>query len=110
MIKVTSKASGGKSTSSGKDKKFGVIVLGGTGKFFQKLLFNRRDSGDNLRDVVYLAGMAKIRAICRRMMVPDRPGNVLLNVLLKRLGYVFYLPAVAVAHNLMNGIVVVMGR
>ena len=35
--------------------------------------------GDNLRDAVCPAGMEKIRADLRKLIVPDWPGNVLLN-------------------------------
>ena len=48
--------------------------------------------GDNLRDAVCPAGMGKIKVVLRRMMAPDWPGNVLLNVLLQSLGHTFYVP------------------
>ena len=35
--------------------------------------------GDDLKSAIFLTGTRKIRAILRRMMVSDRPGNVLLN-------------------------------
>ena len=42
--------------------------------------------GNNLRGAVCLAGMKKIRAALRRIMVSDWPGNVLLNAFLQPLG------------------------
>ena len=70
------------STSSGKDREFGVTVLAGTGRVFQTMLSNSRVMGDDLRKAVFLTGTGKIRAISRRMMVSHRPGNMLLNAFL----------------------------
>ena len=44
------------------------------------------------------------------MMVSDRPMNMLLDVLLKPLGCMFYVSTIAVAHKLINNIIVVMDR
>ena len=52
-----------RSTSSGKDKEFGVTLLAGTGRVFQEMLANSRVMGDNLRSAVFLAATGKIRAI-----------------------------------------------
>ena len=77
-----------RSTSSGKDREFGVTVLAG----FPKDLSNSRIMGNDLRGAVCLAGTRKIRAILGRMMVSDQPGNVLLNAFLQPLVYTSYLP------------------
>ena len=69
-----------KSTSSGRDIEFGVTVLAGTGRVFQKMLSNSRVMGNDLRSAVFLAGTGKIRAMLRRMMVSDQPRNMLLKV------------------------------
>ena len=50
-----------KITYLGKDREFGVTVLAGTGRVFQKMPSNSRVMGDNLRGAVYLAGNGKIR-------------------------------------------------
>ena len=72
-----------KSTSfSGKDREFGVTVLAGTERVFQKMLSNGRVIDDDLRSAVFLAGTGKIRAILERMIVSDRSGNMLLNAFL----------------------------
>ena len=60
-----------RSTSSGKDREFGVTVLAGTGRVLQRMLPNSRVMGDNLRGAVFLVGTGKIRAVLGRMMVPD---------------------------------------
>ena len=65
---------------------------------------------NNLTGAIYLAGTGKIRAVLRRMVVFDWPGNVLLNAFLQPLRSRFYIPTVAVAHKLINVIVVVMDR
>ena len=44
------------------------------------------------------------------MMVSDRPGNMLLNAFLQPLGCTSYVPTIAVAHKLIDNIIVVMGR
>ena len=74
-----------RNTSSGKDREFGVTVLAGTGSVFQKMLSNSRVMGNNLRGPVCLAGMGKIRAVLRRLMVSDRAGKVLLNAFVQTL-------------------------
>ena len=66
--------------------------------------------GGNLRSAAFLAGTGKIRAILRRMMVSDRPGNMLLNVFLQPLGCTSYVPTIAVAHKFIDDIIVVMGN
>ena len=66
--------------------------------------------GGDLRSAVFLAGTGKIKAILRRMMVYNRPGNMLLNAFLQPLGCTFYIPTIAVAHKLIDNIIVVMGR
>ena len=65
-----------KSTSSGKDKEFGVTLV------LQKVLSNIRVMDNKLRRAVCLAGTGKIRAVLKRMRVSDRPGNKLLNTFL----------------------------
>ena len=87
-----------RSTSSGKDREFDVTVLAGIGRDFQKMLSNSRVMDDNLRGAVFLAGMGKIRAVLGRMMVSNRPGNVLLNAFLQPLGCMSYIWTIAVAH------------
>ena len=67
---------------STKYKEFGITVFTGTGRVLQNMS-NSRVVGDNLRGAVYLAGMGKIRAVLKSMMVPDRPKNVLLNAFLQ---------------------------
>ena len=74
-----------RSTSTNKDREFGVTVLAGTGRVFQKMLSNSRVMGDNLTSAVFLAGTGKIRAILGKMMVSDRPENMLLNAFLQPL-------------------------
>ena len=99
-----------RSTSSGKDREFGVTVLAETGRIFQKMLSDSRIMGDDLRSAVFLSGTAKIRAILGKMMVSDRPGNILLNAFLQPLECTPYVPTVAVAHKLVNNIIVVMSK
>ena len=71
------KSGGGeRNTSSAKDREFSVTVLAGTGKVFQKMLSNSRIMGGDLRSAVFLAGTGKIRAILRRIMVSEQPGNI----------------------------------
>ena len=96
--------------SLGKDREFVVTVLTGTGRIFQKMLAHSRVMGSDLRSAVFLAGKGKIRAILRRMMVSDRPGNMLLNAFLQPLGCTSYIPTIAVAHKSIDNIIVVMGR
>ena len=96
-----------KSSSLGKDREFVITVLAGTGRVFQKMLFNGRVISNNLRTAIFLAGMGKIRAILERMMVSDR--NMLFNVFLQPLGCTSYLLISAVAHKLIDNIIVVMG-
>ena len=93
-----------RSTFSGKDREFGVVVLAGIERVFQKMLPNSRVMGNNLRSVVFFTGTGKIRAILERMMVSDRPGNMLLNAFLQPLKCTFYIPTIPVAHNLINNI------
>ena len=99
-----------KSTSSGKNRKFGVTVLPDTGRVFQEMLSNSKVIGSDLRSAVFLAGTGKIRAILRRIMVSDRPGNMLFNAFLQSLGCTSYVSAITVAHKLIHDIIVVMGR
>ena len=96
--------------SLGKDREFGTIVLVGTGRIFQKILSNSRVTGNDLRSAVFLAGIGKIRVTLGRMMVSDRPGYMLLDVLLQPLGCMSYALTIAVAHKLIKNIIVVMGR
>ena len=63
---------------------------------------------DNLRGAVGLVDTKKTRAVLRRMLVCDQPGNKLLNAFLQLLRCTFYLPTVAMANKLINNIVVVM--
>ena len=63
---------------------------------------------NDLRSAACLAGTGKIRAVLERMMVSDRPENVLLNAFLHPLGYTFYVPTIAVAHKLINNIILVI--
>ena len=86
--------------SLGKDKAFGVTVLAGTGRVFQKTLSNCRIMSNNLRGAVRFAGTGKIRTVLGEVMVPDWPGNVLLNAFLQHLRCTPYVPTVAVAHKL----------
>ena len=71
--------------SLGLNRELFVTVLAGTGRVFEKMLCNSRVMGNNLRGSVCLAGMGKIRVVLGRMIVPDRPGNVLLHALLQSL-------------------------
>ena len=80
-----------RNTSSGKDREFGVTVLAGQGRVLLEMLSNSRVMGADLRSAVFLAGTGKIRAILRRMMVSDRPGNMLLNAFLQPLGSTYVL-------------------
>ena len=99
-----------RSTSSGKDKEFCVTILADTGRVFQKMLSNSRVIGDDLRGAVCLADMGKIRAVLGRLMVSDRPGNMLLNAFLQPLRCTSYVPTIAVADKLINNIIVALGR
>ena len=91
-----------RSTSSGKEKEFAVTVLAGTGRIFQKMLSNSRVMGDSLRGVC-LAGTGRIRAVIGRMMISDRPGNVLLNA--------FFQPLISTTEcRIGTQIDIVMGR
>ena len=49
-----------RSTSSGKDREFGVTVLAGTGRVFQKMLSNGRSMFNDLRSAVFLSGTGKL--------------------------------------------------
>ena len=64
---------------------------------------------DDLRSAVFLAGTGKIRTILGRMMVSYRPGNMLLTAFLQTLKCASYVPTIAVAHKLINYIIVVIG-
>ena len=64
--------------------------------------------GDDLKSVVCLAGMERIRAILKRMMISDRPVNVLFNAFLQPLGCTSYVPTISVALKLINNIIVVI--
>ena len=75
---------------SGKDREFGVTVLAGTGRVFQKMLSNSRIMGDDLKSAVFLVNMRKIRVILGSMMVSDQPRNVLFNAFLQPLGCTKY--------------------
>ena len=99
-----------RSTCSDKNRKLGVTLLEGTGRVFQKMLSRSIIMGDDLRSAFFLAGTEKIKAILGKMMVSDRPGNMLLNALLQTLGCTSYVPTIAVAHKLIIDIIVVMGR
>ena len=99
-----------RSTSSGKDREFGVTVLAGIRRVFQEMLSNSRVMGGDLRSAVFFAGTGKIKAILRRMMVSDQPGNILLNAFLQSLGCTSYVPTIAVVRKLIDNIIVVMGR
>ena len=46
------------------------------------MVSNSRVMGNDLRSALFLAGTGKIRAILGKMLVPDQPGNVLLNAFL----------------------------
>ena len=50
-------------TSTSKDREFGVTVLAGTGKVFQKMLSYSKVMGNNLRVGVCLAGTGGIKAV-----------------------------------------------
>ena len=63
-----------RSTSMSKDKEFGVTVLAGTEKVFQKMLCHSRVMGNNLRDSVCLTGTGKIRAVLGRVIVSNQSG------------------------------------
>ena len=63
--------------------------------------------GGDLRSAVFLAGTGKIRAILRRIVVSDLPGNMLFNALLQPLGCTSYVPTIAVVHKLVDNIIVV---
>ena len=65
---------------------------------------------NDLRGAVCLAIMGKIRVVLGRLMVSDQAGNVLLNVFMPSLGFMSYIPTIAVAHKLINNIIVMMGR
>ena len=77
---------------------------------FQKILSNSSVMGSNLRGAVCLAGMGETTAVLGRMMVSDRPKNVLRNALLQSFECTSYVPAVAVAHKLIHDIIVLMDR
>ena len=98
-----------RSTFSGNDREFGVTVLAGTRRVFQKMLSNSRIMDDDLRSAIFLTSTGKIRAILGRMMVSDQPGNMLLNTFLQTLECTSYVPTIAVAHKLINNIILVMG-
>ena len=55
----------------GKDREFGVIVLAGTEKVFQKMLSNNRVTSNGLRGAVCLAGIRKVKAVLGRMTISD---------------------------------------
>ena len=74
------------------------------------MLSNSRVMDGDLRSAVSLASTGKIRAILRRMMVSDRPGNMLFDAFLQPSGYTSYVSTMAVAHKLIDGIIVMMGR
>ena len=74
------------------------------------MISNSRVMGDDLRSAVFLAGTGKTKAILGRMMVSDRPGNVLVNAFLQPLRCTSCVPTIAVTHKLINNIIVVMGR
>ena len=95
-----------RSTFSSKDGEFGVTVLAGTKRGFQKMLSNSRIMSDHLRSAVFLADTGKIRAILGRIMVSNRPGNMLFNAFLQPLECTSYVPTIAVAHKLINNIIV----
>ena len=99
-----------RSISSGKDRKFGVTMLAGKGKVFQKMLSNSRVMENNLRSAVCLVGTGKIRVVLERMMVSDRPENMLLNAFLQPLECMCYILTITVAHKLINNIIVMMSR
>ena len=64
--------------------------------------------GNESKGAVCLAGTEKVRPVLRKIMVPDRPGNVLLNAFLQFSGCTSYVPTVPVEHKLIHDIVVVM--
>ena len=66
--------------------------------------------GNNLRSAVCLSGTGIIRAILGRIMVSDRPGNVLLNAFLQPLECTSYVPTIAATEKLINNIILVIGR
>ena len=66
-----------------------------------------RIMGNDLRSSVFLAGTEKIGAIFGRLMISDRPGNVLFNAFLQLLGCTSDVPNIAVADKLINNIIVV---
>ena len=99
-----------RSTSSGKDREFCVTVLAGVWDIFQKMPSNSRNDGNNLRDAASLTGKEKIRAVFRRMMVLDCPGNVLVNVFSKNLGCTSYGTDCPSSTQLINNIVAMMDR
>ena len=67
-----------------------VTVLAGTGRVFQKMLSNSRVMCGDLKSAAFLAGTVKIRAILKRTIVSDQPGNMLLTAFLQPLGCTSY--------------------
>ena len=59
------------STSLGKDREFDVTVLAGTGRVFQKMLFNIRVMDNDLRSALCLAGTEKKTQVLGKTMVFD---------------------------------------
>ena len=49
-----------RSTSSGKDREFGVTVLAGTARVFQEMLSNNRVMGGDLRSAAFLAAQERL--------------------------------------------------
>ena len=86
-------------TSSGKNREFGVTVSLGIGRVFLKMLSNSRVMSDNLRSAVCFSDTGKIRAVLKRMIIPDRPGNALLNAFMQSLECTSDVPTVAVVRG-----------
>ena len=99
------------SMSLGKGREFGVTVLAGTERVFQKMLSNSKIICNKLRGVVCLAGTRKIRVIFGKRIVPDweRIAQCTLAIF-GMYDYTSYVPTITLAHKLIDDIVVVMGR
>ena len=89
-----------RNTSTSKNREFGVTVLAGTERVFQKILSNSRVMSNNLRGAVCLSGTGIIRAILGRMMVSNQSANLLLNAIPQPLECTSYVPTIAETQKL----------
>ena len=61
-----------RSSSSGKDREFGVTVLAGTGRVFQEMLSNSRVMGGDLRSAVFLQARERLER-SYKLRNPSKP-------------------------------------